>query len=338
MRTFTSRRAFIQASLLGLAFGREVANARAQRTTTMPRIGFMIGQVPSLIAAFNDELRKLGYRQSETIIIETRVSRPNSDDVEEHAAELAAMDLQLIVASALPQAIAVRRYDPAMPMVVGTAPGLITNGFAKSFARPGGTVTGMDELPPGLTSKRLSLLKLAAPSVSKVGLLSTTPGIGGHEIQLADAERGAAALGIEVRPYRARVLLELKTALKAVRADRMDGLLTFQGALVLANARLISDFAAQSGIPAIYQSKLLIDAGGLMAYAPDQEEQFRIAARNVAKILRGAKPGDLPIRHPSRYYLTYNPVAASALGLSPSQQFLNKVDKIISASDAPPSV
>jgi putative tryptophan/tyrosine transport system substrate-binding protein len=330
MVTLITRRAVVQTGLSGLAFGSTRLFAGMRAGSTIPRIGFMIGQVPAFIAAFEDELRKLGYRQGETIIVEKRISRPNSNDLDEHAAELAAMDLRLIVAAALPQAIAVRKYNPSMPMVVGTAPGLVTNGFAKSFEHPGGNVTGMDELPPGLTATRLSLLKLAVPSVSRVALLSTTPGVGGHEIQLGDAERGAINLGIQVRPYRASVLAELQSALVAMRDDGVDGLVSFQGALVLANARLISDFAAQSGIPAIYQSRLLVEAGGLMAYSPDQEEQFRIAARNVDKILRGAKPGNIPIRHPSRYYLTFNPAAAGALKLEPPRQFMKKVDQILS--------
>lgn len=145
-----------------------------------------------MTAAFKDELRTLGWIEGDNLVLETRPSRPNTDDLAAHAADLAALDVELIVAAALPIALEVRRVAPSMPMVVATAAGLVTNGFAASFERPGGNVTGMDELPPGLTTRRLRLLKRAAPAVSRVALLSTTPGRGGHETRLADAEKGGA--------------------------------------------------------------------------------------------------------------------------------------------------
>ena len=293
------------------------------------RIGFLIGTgYPTMVAAFRDELRRLGHVEGGNLIIETRISTAPSD-LPAQAAELATMDLALIVAAALPQALAVRAANPAMPMVVGTAAGLVSNGFARSLQRPGGNVTGMDELPAGLTARRLRLLKTAAPGLSRVALLSTTPGRGGHEIQLADAEQAAAALGISVRPYRAATVAEVETALAAIVRDRMEGLVNFQGGLSLGRRDFITAFAAQHRIPAIYQSKLFAEAGGLMAYAPDQDEQFRIAARTVDRILRGARPGDLPIRHPERYFLTLNMRAAAGIGLTLPQAVVSQADFVI---------
>ena len=134
-------------------------------------------------------MRQLGYVAGKNIHLEMRLARRNSNDTVVHAAELAAMDLDFVVAAALPQALAMRQANPKMPMVIITCPGMVTNGFAKSLERPGGIYTGMDELPPGVTRKRLQLLKRAAPTISRVALLSTTPGHGGHERQLADAEQ-----------------------------------------------------------------------------------------------------------------------------------------------------
>lgn len=149
----------------------------------IPRIGFLIGaDRVEQAAAFKDELSRLGYIDGENIIIETRLSRPNAEDLPDQAAELANLGLDLIVAAALPQAITVRKSNPAIPMIIGTAPGMVSNGFAKSLEHPGGNVTDMDELPPGVTAKRLRLLKTAAPGVSRVALLSTTPGVGGHAV------------------------------------------------------------------------------------------------------------------------------------------------------------
>src|SRR5215212_10815907 len=182
----------------------------------VPRIGFMSGSEPSLISSFEDEMHKLGYSPGHNIQIEMRIARINTTDTAVHAAELGGMDLDFVVAAALPQALAMRQANPKMPMVIITCPGMVSNGFAESLERPGGIYTGMDELPPGVTRKRLELLKRAAPSISRVALLSTTPGRGGHETQLADAERAAAALGIRVKPYRATSPDELRQALAAI--------------------------------------------------------------------------------------------------------------------------
>src|SRR6185436_2312379 len=132
---------------------------------------------------------------------------------------------------------------------------------------------------PGVTRKRLQLLKRAAPSISRVALLSTTPGRGGHETQVADAEQIAKELGLAVKVYRASSVAELTPALDAIRSDGMNGLLNFQGGLSLANRQMIVDFAAAFRLPAVYQSAFFVESGGLMAWAPDQREQYRTGAR-----------------------------------------------------------
>lgn len=321
-----SRRSF--ATRLGLFCCALPVTAIAQQERVR-RIGFLSGAVPTLIKAFEDELRRLGWADGDNLIIERRVSRPNSSDLAVQAAELAGMDLELILAAALPQALEIRKNNPAMPMVIATCPGMVSNGFAKTLKRPGGHYTGMDELPPGVTAKRLKLLKTAAPSVSRVALLSTTPGIGGHETQLADAVEAAKSLGLTVKPYRASSLNELETALAAIVNDGMDGLANFQGGLSLANRQLIVDFAAKHRLPAVYQAAFFVEAGGLMAWAPDQEEQYRQAARYVNRILKGTKPGDLPIHYPSRYYLIINKSAAQRISLVLPPSLMAQADRVL---------
>jgi putative tryptophan/tyrosine transport system substrate-binding protein len=325
-----SRRAFVgrlgQFCGTGLLMAR-VSHVHAARPS---RIGFLSGAVPALFKAFEEELAKLGYVAGKNLLIEKRIARPNTSDTAEHAAELARMDLDLILAAALPQALEVRKANPAMPMVIATCPGMVSNGFARSLERPGGIYTGMDELPPGVTAKRLRLLKAAAPHVSRVALLSTTPGRGGHEAQLADAERVAKPLGLAVKSYRAKSLTELETALAAIADDGMEGLMNFQGGLSLANRQLIVDFAAQNRLPAIYQAVFFVEAGGLMAWAPDQEQQYREAARYVDRILRGSRPGDLPIRYPGKYYLTINQGVARGLRLTLPPSLLAQADRVLS--------
>ncbi|MCA1592276.1 MAG: ABC transporter substrate-binding protein [Acidobacteria bacterium] len=329
MASIYTRRSFVRSlGLFGCALPL-TAFAQHAQPRRVRRIGFLSGAVPSLIKSFDEEMRRLGYLEGENVRIEKRISRPNSSDLISHAAELARMDLELIVAAALPQALEVRKNNPNMPMVIATCPGMVSNGFARSLKRPGGIYTGIDELPPGVTAKRLRLLKTAAPEVSRVALLSTTPGRGGHETQLADAERAAKSLRLTVKPYRATSLSELEAAIAAIGNDRMEGLANFQGAVSLANRQLIVDFAAKNRLPAVYQSAFFTEVGGLMAWAPDQEGQYRMAARYVDKIFRGAKPGDLPVSHPGRYYLSINQSAARVIGLALPPRLIAKADRLL---------
>jgi len=293
------------------------------------RIGLLVGDDPEGgVAAFRQTLRELGFVEGHNLAIETQetVSPRSGTDP---AADLARMDVELVVAHSLPGALATRAANPAMPMVIVTTPGFVNNGFAKTLERPGGNVTGIDELPPGVTARRLELLKAAAPAVSRVALLSTTPGSGSHEIQLADAQQAAATLAVTTKAYRATSVAELKQALAAVVTDNMNGLVNFQGGLSYVNRHLIVESMAKAGVPAIYQATVFAEAGGLMAWAPSLVDQFRTAAGYVAQILNGARPGDLPVRHPSRYYLTLNNTAARNLGLVVSSALLAKADRVL---------
>ncbi|WP_310392114.1 ABC transporter substrate-binding protein [Hymenobacter sp.] len=287
------------------------------QSSKMHRVGYLSSAgFPEIATAFTQELYNLGFREGKNIIIEKRFIRPNTIDNSIMATELLKLDLTLIVVTSLPLALEVRKANPDMPMVIGTCPGMVSNGFAESLERPGGIYTGMDELPPGVTSKRLQLLKKTVPAVTRVALLSTTPGKGGHETQLSEATTTAAELGIEVKPYRANSLAQLELALQTISDEKMNGLLCFQGGLSVVNRKLIADFAAQKQIPAIYQATLFAEAGGLMSWAPDLLQQFREAAHYVMQILNGAKPGDLPIKRPEKYYLTLNLSAAKKMGLT----------------------
>jgi ABC-type uncharacterized transport system substrate-binding protein len=324
------RRSFLGvAGLFGFASMPRKAAAQSDGPRTAKRVGLLIGDEPEMVEAFKGEFTKLGYRDGVDLVVEVRVSRPNSADARTQAAELTSLTLDVIVAAALPQALQLRAAEADVRMVITTCPGMVSNGFAASLEHPGGNVTGMDELPPGVTERRLKLLKSAVPTASRIALLSTTPGRGGHETQLAEAERTAAQFGISVKAYRVTSFSQLQPALSAIVGDGMDGLLNFQGGLSLVNRQLIVDFANQHRLPAIYQATLFAEAGGLMAWAPDLNEQFRIAARTVDKIFKGAKPGDLPIQYPDRYYLTFNAATAKAIGLVLAPDLLAQADRVL---------
>src|SRR5260370_10820822 len=289
-----SRRSFaIGLASLGCAIP-IVPSANGAQSARIRRIGLALGDdTEGGGAAFRETLRELGYIEGQNLVIEARSTNA--------AADLARMDLELVVVQALPAALAARAANPAMPLVIVTGPGLVSNGFAKTIEGPGVNATGIDELPPGVTARRLELLKTAAPTVSRVALLSTTPGRGGHEEQLADAQETAAKLSVTVKAYRATSLAELEHALAAITAEGMNGLLNFQGGLSYVNRQLIVDFAAKHRVPAIYQATAFAAAGGLMTWAPDLVDQFRTAACYVHHIPNGANPRDLPILYPPPY-------------------------------------
>ena len=253
----TSRRSvsiLLGCALPALAFGQAI------QPTSVRRIGFLAGvaYTPS-IAAFKAELHRLGYVEGQNLIIETHPASSGSASLAEDAAELARMDVELVVAGALPQALELRKANPAMPMVVATCPGMVNNGFAASLEHPGGIVTGIDELPPGVTAKRMRLLKTAAPDLSRIALLSTTPGHGGHETQLADAQQTAAELGVSITAYRATSGSEVhKPRSRRCWMTGCRDSLTFQGALSLIHRKLIIDFAVAHRLPGIYQATVFV--------------------------------------------------------------------------------
>ncbi len=329
MSTGISRRTFVAAlGVLGSAIPAAASRTHSQNSR-VPRIGIAIGDdSEGGVAAFRTTLRERGLVEGRDIVIEGRTSQgaPPGTNV---AADLARMNLALVVVHSLPLALAARAANPAMTMVVVTTPGMVSNGFAASMERPGGNVTGIDELPPGVTGRRLELLKSAAPAVTRVALLSTTPGSGGHEQQFADAQEAGARLGVAVKAYRAASVAELEQALAAIAAEHMHGLLNFQGGLSYVNRQLIVDFAAKHRIPAIYQATAFAAAGGLMAWAPNLVEQWRMAAGYVDQILKGARAGDLPVRHPPRYFLTVNNTAARNLGLVLPPSLLSAADRLL---------
>lgn len=324
-----TRRSFMTGlAVLGCAFP-AVLPAQHAQSARVRRIGLVIGEeVEGLEAAFRETLRNQGYIEGQNLLIEARYSlrSPSGPGV---TADLVNMDLELVVVPSLVSALVAQKANPSMPLVIVTTPGMISNGFAKSIERPGGSATGIEELPPGVTATRLELLKTAAPAVSRVALLSTTPGRGGHEAQLADAQDAAARLGVTVKPYRATTIAELKQALAAIAAEGMNGLMTFQGGLSFVNRQLIVDFAAAQRMPGMYQATVFATAGGLMTWAPDLVDQYRVAAGYVDQILKGAKAGDLPIRYPARYYLTLNNTTARNLGLTFPPALLSKADRVL---------
>jgi putative ABC transport system substrate-binding protein len=319
-----TRRTFLQAlsvSTLGAPALTRGANVDSPART--PRIGYLgPTNPPYLVNAFLDELRAQGFSDGENVIVE-------KSDTAEKVKAMPGMKLDFIVAGSLPSALTVRTANPNMPMVIATCPGMVSNGFASSLALPGGIYTGLDELPPGVTARRVELLKTAAPTVKRIALLSTTPGVGGHEKQYEDAQTAAQLLDMTVKVYRAPTVDDVDAALAAIASDQMEGMLNFQGAVSIYKRQAIVDFAAAHKLPAIYQATMFAEAGGLMSWAPDLAEQYREAARYAGAILRGAKPGDLAVKYPAKYFLTLNAAAASKIGLTFPAELLREATRVL---------
>src|SRR5262245_256452 len=233
--TRVTRRAFVtRLAMCGCAIPVLRSDNRGQRGR-IHRIGLAVGDDPEGgVAAFREKLRELGYVDGTDLVIDA-ADDVHSSSATNTATALASRDLELLVVQSLPLALAARAANPGMRLVIVTTPGFITNGFAHTLDHPGGNATGIDELPPGVTARRLELLKAAAADLSRVALLSTTPGRGGHEMQLADAQEAAARIRVTVKPYRATSVSELQQALEAIASDGMNGLLNFQGGLSYVN-------------------------------------------------------------------------------------------------------
>jgi putative ABC transport system substrate-binding protein len=334
-----ARRLFLTAlagTVAGACGPESVASARQAVRT--PRVALLLGDNPAAGAVFATELATLGYVHGRNLELETHVL-PGAPAGAEVIAKVARAELDVLVVAALTIALEVRKVTQTAPLVIVTGPALSCNfglgacpvRIPPDAARPRDPhVTGIEELPPGVTAKRLTLLKAAFPSVRRIALLSTTPGTGGHEVQLADAEQAADGLGVEVRAYRAATPPQLQQALEQLVKDGNQGLLNFQGGLSFTQRRLIIDFAAKHRLPAIYQAMAFPESGGLMAWAPDLQDQFRQAAGYVARILDGASAGDLPIRYPSRYYFVVNASTAKTLGARIPPDVLAQADRVLS--------
>lgn len=293
-----------------------------QAAKRLPKVDLLIGKgfPPD---AFRNELARLGYRDGKNIRLHFVDAGP------EYYENLKKREVDVVAVSALPWALLVKAAHPGQKMVIVTSPGIVKNGLAKSMGHPGGNITGIDELPPGLTAKRLTLLHIAAPHAKRIALLSATPGKVAHDVQLADAMAQAKKLGLSVKVYRVTTDEEVAPALEAIAKDGMQAMVSFQGGRILKLRNQIVEVVAKHKIPAIYQATMLAEAGGLMTWAPDLMEQFRYSARLVDRILRGENPGEIPIIYPKKYYLTVNLQAAKQIGLKLPKKLLAQADRII---------
>ena len=306
----------------------------AQSPAKIRHIGFLpAGASPAhrqQLEALLQGLRDLGYVQGKTIVV-TALWPTTPSELPELAASLVKQDVELIVAPATPAVVALKPLTQMIPIVFALAADPVSSGLVASLARPGGNITGLSQLNIELSGKRVELLHEASPFRRAVVLWfahDDDPAIDTLTAILRETERRGRALGIDLRPLKVARAEDLATAIGAL--TRQDGgLIVLPTPLALAHAGTLADLALKQGLPAVSYSRDFAARGGLMAYGVDVDDQLRRAAGYVDRILRGARPGDLPVQQPSKFQLVLNLNTAKALGLTIPQSLLLRADQII---------
>jgi putative ABC transport system substrate-binding protein len=330
------RRAFL-GTLTGGLLAAPLA-AEAQQATTVARIGLLSsGSVNSpeaqvMLNAFQQELRELGYIQGQNIVVEYRAAEGEMGRLPSLASDLARLKVDLIVAAATPAARAAQRATSTLPIVAVAAMGdPIADGLVASLARPGGNVTGNTFLGPELVPKRLELLKEALPRVSRVAAL-WHPGAYGERTMtdmLKETETVARTLSMHLQFVGVRGPDEFARAFSTMTRGRPDALIMLPSPMLFGERKRIVELAAKYRLPTMYNNRESVQLGGLIAYGTSLSDLYRRAAVYVGKILKGAKPGDLPVEQPTKFELVINLKTAKALGLTIPPALLQRADQVI---------
>jgi putative ABC transport system substrate-binding protein len=308
--------------------------AEAQPAAKVPRIGYLAGNLaasPHLPEAFRQGLRDLGYVEGRNVVIEYRSAEDKLERLPALAAELVALKVDVIVAPNTPTALAAKQATRTLPIVFTFVGDPVGSGLVTSLARPGGNVTGLSLLFPELVGKCLELLKQAVPRVSRVAFL-WQPGALDERTEkdrLKRAEVAARALGVRLQFVEARGPEDFDRAFSDMTRARAEALTALGGAMLFNERRRLVALAAKHRLPAVFPFREFVDVGGLMAYGPDLADLSRRAATYVDKILKGAKPGDLPVEQPTKFELVINVKTAKALGLTIPQSVLGRADEVI---------
>ena len=310
-------------------------NTGAQQPAKIARIGFLaldlVGN-PRGMEPFRQGLRDLGYVEGHNVVIEFRDAERRLERLPSLAAELVALKVDAIVAPAVLAAQAAKQATSVLPIVFAGVADPVTDGLVASLARPGGNVTGLSNLSPELVGKRLELLKQAIPAVSRVAVL-WQPGSGMEgtdKYTLKQAEVAARVLGVQLQIVEARAPADLDRAFSDMIRDRAEAFTVLGTPMFFTERRRLVGIAGRHRLPSMYSSRQFVDAGGLMAYGTNLDDLIRRTAGYVDKILKGAKPGDLPVEQPTKFELIINLKTAKALGITIPKSLLGRADEVIS--------
>src|SRR6266481_3121460 len=310
------------------------ATADAQQTGRVPRIGFLDGSTASgsavLVEAFRQELSKLGWIEGKNIIIEYRFAEQRNERLPELAADLVRLKVDLIVVSGTTPALAAKKATTTVPIVMVSVGDPVALGLVASLARPGGNVTGLSSLSFDLITKRLEVLKDAVPKLARVGVLRLSGDNIGQDNQAKVLRPAALALKLKLEEIVTQPDPKgLESAFQTAKQKQVNAIMTTANRTFFAERKRIVELAVKYRLPAIYFQKEFVDEGGLMSYGTDLDDLYRGAAVYVDKILKGAKPADLPVQQATKFEFVINLKAAKQIGLTLSPEFLSRANKVI---------
>jgi putative ABC transport system substrate-binding protein len=308
--------------------------AEAQQAARSARIGYLAADLangPQLPEAFRQGLRDLGYVVGRNLVIETRDAEGRRDRLPALAVELVALKVDVILAASTLEALAAKQATRTLPVVFASSGDPVTSGLVASLGRPGGNLTGLSILAPELVGKCLELLKQAVPAISRVAVV-WAPGAYPERTQrdmLKEAEVAARALGMRLQSVEARGPADFDRAFSDMSKARADAMTVLPSSMLYFERRHLVDLAAKNRLSAVYPWREGVDAGGLMSYGANIPDLFRRAATYVDRILKGAKPADLPVEQPTKFELVINLKTAKALGLTIPTSVLARADEVI---------
>jgi putative tryptophan/tyrosine transport system substrate-binding protein len=310
------------------------AAARAQQTGKILRIGFLDSSTASgmagLVDAFRQELSKLGWIEGKNITIEYRFAEQKLERLPELAAELVRLKVDLIVVAGESPALAAKSATTTIPIVMASAPDPVGPGLVASLARPGGNVTGNSSLATELNTKRLEILKDAVPKLARVGLLWPAGASIGVDLQLKDLRPTAVALKLILEEIETQFDAKgLESVFQTAKQKQVNAIMTIPTRRFFAERKRIVELAGKYRLPAIYFQKEFVDEGGLMSYGVDYDDLYRRAAVYVDKILKGAKPADLPVQQATKFEFVINLKAAKQIGLTVPVEMLARANRVI---------
>jgi putative tryptophan/tyrosine transport system substrate-binding protein len=308
-------------------------DVHAQAVRGVPRIGWLGAptreSAEAYVMHFRRGLNDLAWIEGRNISIEWRFAEGRADRLPNLAAELVKLGVDVIVVPSTPTVLAAKNATKSIPIVTVSVGDPVALGLVKSLARPDGNITGLtSSVDPKITGKVLELLKESVPKASRIAVL-WNPATPGNSAAVREAQNAAKPLNASLQLMEARSSGDLETAFAAMTAQRADALHVLSDALFVTHRTRIAEMAAQSRLPAIYGTREYVEAGGLMSYGPSLGDLFRRAATYVDRILKGAKPSDLPIEQPTKFELVINLKTARALGLSVPQPVLLRADDVI---------
>jgi putative ABC transport system substrate-binding protein len=307
------------------------AVAQTQQPTKIPRIGFQSAAFPSAnaarIEAFRQALRELGYVEGKNIVIEYRYAEGKLDRLSELAAELVRLKVDVIVTAAPSSTRAAKKATSTIPIIMAFDNDPVGSGFVASLARPGGNITGLSNLAPEISGKQLELLKEIVPRLSHVAVLRTSTLTSAQVLK--EMELAAGALGVKLQYLDVLDPKDIETAFQAAGKGRADAVLALASPILESHRTQVVELAAKSRLPTIYHVAEFVEAGGLMSYGVSFIDLYRRAATYVDKILKGAKPADLPVEQPMKFEFIINLKTAKQIGLTIPPNVLVRADKVI---------